>query len=271
VPYASNNGLRIHYTLDGTGPPLVLHHGFTGSSRDWESFGYTDVLREHYQLIMLDVRGHGRSDKPHAPTSYGFEHGVNDVVAELDELGNDQAHYYGYSYGGMMGWAIGKFAPERFASIAIGGAHPYAPGEGVWARVERMRSYLQQGMSAYVAWRESSMGPWPPAFRERVLANDPEALAALITSGLDHPDTHRFDAALDRMTMPVLVITGDDDELYAGTRSCLAAQRLPAATFIEIPNADHFTLYARSDLILPHLKTFLSRSVAGSRTDAVSV
>ena len=95
MPYATSEGLRIYYEIAGAGPPLLLHHGLTGSWRDWEEFGFLDGLQDDYQLIMLDARGHGASDKPHDPAAYGFERGVADVVAVLDDLGIDRAHYYG--------------------------------------------------------------------------------------------------------------------------------------------------------------------------------
>ena len=72
------------------------------------------------------------------------------------------------------------------------------------------------------------------------------------------------------MTMPVLVITGDDDELYAGSQARRAADALPDASFVEIADADHFKLYVRGDLIIPHLTAFLSRVTtesSGSRAD----
>lgn len=265
MPFARNGDVRIHYVIEGSGPPLVLHHGFTGSAGDWTSFGVVAALRDEFQLIMLDARGHGASDKPHDPACYGFKHGAGDVEAVLDELGIVQAHYYGYSYGGMMGWALGAYAPERFAALAIGGAHPYPPSDDVQARIQRMRQYLQQGMATYVAWRESQIGPWPPAFRERGLRNDAEALVAFIT-----PEPARrpsgFNHAPARMTMPVLVLSGDDDELFAGSRARRAAGELNDGRFIEIPDADHFKLYVRPDLVLPHVRAFLSRVTASQPT-----
>ncbi len=96
------------------------------------------------------------------PVHTRAEDRVGDVLAVLDDLGIERAHYYGYSYGGMMGWALGTHAPERFVSMAIGGAHPYAVADAVWARLDRMRAYLSEGMESYVAWRESQIGPWPP-------------------------------------------------------------------------------------------------------------
>jgi pimeloyl-ACP methyl ester carboxylesterase len=248
--------------VDGSGPPLLQHHGFTGSSRDWETFGFVAVLRERFQVIMLDARGHGASDKPHDPGAYTVEDRVGDVLAVLDDLGIERAHYYGYSYGGMMGWALGAHAPERFASLAIGGAHPFPLADAVWTRLERMRSFLREGMEAYIAWRERQIGPWPPAFRERVLENDAQALVATLMAAPAQDHADGLGDRLSRMTMPVLVLTGDDDDLYAGSQARRAAEALPDADFVEISAADHFTLYVRSDLILPHLTAFLDRVTA---------
>ena len=74
----------------------------------------------------------------------------------------------------------------RFASMVIGGAHPGPPDAAVWTRLDRVRDYLGQGMQAYVAWRESQTGDWPPAFQERVLGNDPQALTAFSSAPPDH-------------------------------------------------------------------------------------
>src|SRR3954447_26749762 len=73
MPYASNDGVRIYYEREGSGPPLVLHHGFTRSLEGWRDNGYADVLNTEYELILMDARGHGRSDKPHDPAAYAPE------------------------------------------------------------------------------------------------------------------------------------------------------------------------------------------------------
>jgi len=64
MPYADNQGVRIHYQIEGLGHPLVLQHGFTESIEDWYECGYVDALRRDYRLILVDARGHGKSDKP---------------------------------------------------------------------------------------------------------------------------------------------------------------------------------------------------------------
>jgi len=259
MPRAVNRGVPIHYVVRGAGPPLVLQHGFTGSWRDWETFWLVDGLVGNHQLIMLDARGHGESGKPHDPADYGFDVAASDVVAVLDHLGLDRAHYYGYSFGGHVGWELGANAPERFASLAIGGAHPYAPGPEVWTRVERMRSHLEQGMDVYVAWRESQLGPWPAGFRERVLANDPRALVAALTAETRRSSPLDIERAFAGMTMPVLVVSGDDDELFAGIQAKRAAMALPDGGYVEFEAADHFALYVRSYRVVPVLRAFIAR------------
>src|SRR5215470_20378716 len=67
MPYATNHGLRIHYRVEGAGPPLVLQHGYTWHMGGWATSGYVEPLKFHYQLILLDARGHGASDEDAMP------------------------------------------------------------------------------------------------------------------------------------------------------------------------------------------------------------
>jgi pimeloyl-ACP methyl ester carboxylesterase len=121
-----NNGMAIHYEVEGSGPPVVLMHGMGGSIQNWVRAGYVDALRDELQLILVDARGFGESDKPHDPQSYTREAKVSDVVAVLDDLGLEKAHYWGYSMGASNGWAMGMLAPERLDSMLLG-AYPSLP------------------------------------------------------------------------------------------------------------------------------------------------
>ena len=95
--------------------------------------------------------------------------------------------------------------------------------------------------------------------------NDPLALGAFMKAPTTH-DTGslRFDDALDQMTMPVLLISGDNDERYAGSRAKHAAACLPNGQYVEIPDADHFKLYIRGDLVVPSIRSFLAEQVAAT-------
>ena len=125
MPYAINDGVRIAYERVGSGPPIVLHHGFSGSRRSWREHGYVEALKGDYALLLLDARGHGTSDKPHAPAAYTDERRAGDVLAVLDDAGIERAIFWGYSMGGHVGYAIARDAPTRFRALIIGGMHPY--------------------------------------------------------------------------------------------------------------------------------------------------
>ena len=128
MPYISNNRVRIHYHIEGEGPVLVLQHGFPWSLQGWSLHGYVDVLKSQYQLILVDARGHGASDKPYDPAAYSLPLNVGDVVAVLDALDIRSAHFWGYSMGGWIGFGMAKYAPTRIQALVIGGAHPFGRG-----------------------------------------------------------------------------------------------------------------------------------------------
>src|SRR6266567_2587371 len=95
MPYVRSQGLRIHYHVEGDGPPLVCQHGFGDSLESWYELGYVDALKDEYRLVLIDARGHGASDKPHEPEAYSFQNVTADVVAVLDALTIANAHYFG--------------------------------------------------------------------------------------------------------------------------------------------------------------------------------
>ena len=131
MPYAVNQGIRIHYRIEGDGQPMVLQHGFTDSLETWYDLGYVEALKPKYRLILIDARGHGASDKPHEPDAYDRERNVADITTVLDDLYIQRAHYFGYSMGGRIGFAIARYAPERVQSLILGGGSPYAFSQAV--------------------------------------------------------------------------------------------------------------------------------------------
>ena len=105
MPYANNDGVRIHYKIEGEGPTLILQHGYTMNLERWYQVGYVDALKSHYQLILIDLRGHGASDKPHDRAAYTWPVEVMDVLAVIDDLNISQTMFWGYSRGGGIGFA----------------------------------------------------------------------------------------------------------------------------------------------------------------------
>jgi pimeloyl-ACP methyl ester carboxylesterase len=248
MPYADNEGVRIHYRTEGQGPPLVLQHWSLATLEVWYDHGYVSALKDDYQLILLDARGHGGSDKPHEPEAYGLKQRVDDIVAVLDDLGIAKAHFFGYSMGGWIGFGVALHAPERFHSLIIGGQHPYA--QSLDGLRQLVRCGVENGPEAFVAMLEKDQWTLSSEERARMRAYDFEALLAVAQ------DRQSLEAVLPTMTMPCLLIVGEEDSVYPAAKKC--AKQMPNVTFVSLPGLDHGGTITRSDLVLPHVVKFLA-------------
>jgi len=178
-----------------------------------------EALKEKYQLILIDVRGHGASDKPHDPEAYQMKTLVADVVAVLDQLKVDKTHFLGYSMGGCIGFGIAKYAPERFYSLIIGGAHPYEATANERAELDSYIQTRKKGKDEFIAEYEKQLGPeMTPRMRARLMASDIEAMVALMSC----EDLMRsLEDVLPTMNMPCLVYAGENDGAYSGAKKCV--------------------------------------------------
>jgi pimeloyl-ACP methyl ester carboxylesterase len=110
------NGVTIHYTDEGSGPPVVLMHGFgVQGDINWRWGGFIARLRRDFRVINMDVRGHGLSGKPRRPEDYGVEL-AHDVIRLLDHLGIERAHVAGCSMGGFITLKVVDLYPDRLLS-----------------------------------------------------------------------------------------------------------------------------------------------------------
>jgi pimeloyl-ACP methyl ester carboxylesterase len=250
MPFAPSGGVRIHYEVEGNGAPLLLHHGFSGSLKVWRRSGYVDALKGRFRLILIDARGHGQSDKPHDPAAYELERQASDVMAVLDHLSLERAHYWGYSMGGRIAFAIALQAPQRVHSLVIGAAHPYSrtlpPGE------RPDGSDPQAFVAALYKRTGSDLSALPPEVREDLFANDFRALAAV--QGNWPPMEH----VLPWMAMPTMLYVGDRDPYLEKVRKCAAA--ISGARMLELPGLDHATVFRESALVLPAVTRFLAEA-----------
>jgi pimeloyl-ACP methyl ester carboxylesterase len=245
VPVAKNNGVGIHYKVTGDGPALVLMHGFTRLGADWVDCGYVSALKATHQVITIDARGHGMSDKPHEADAYVLEKRVADVVAVLDDLGLDKATYWGYSMGGRTGFAMAKFAPERLHAIVIGGVTPTEPGFDAFKDIDG------SDITEFVAMLERFINEKIPPERIPDLArNDTRALTALMQAPLDD-----FGDAFSALTIPKFLYVGEADKRYDRVKALAASN--PDADFASFGGLNHGAGFLRRDLVLPEVANFL--------------
>jgi pimeloyl-ACP methyl ester carboxylesterase len=264
MPYTDNHGTRIHYEVEGRGPALVLVPGFVGTLEDWRDFGYTPILGKRNRLVLIDPRGRGSSDKPHEPDAYTMQHMVHDLVAVLDDLEIEKAHYFGYSMGAVIGFSIPFHAADRFQSLILGGA-AYPLDENAF-RDDPIVVAIQQGleqaladspdrpMEAFVAALEKALGPYPPDRRARMLAGDARALAAA-AHAMRQIQWPPAEEALPRVNLPCLLFAGGNDTFHPGAERCAAL--LPGSTFRTLEGLGHLEAYARSEKVLPLILEFL--------------
>jgi len=243
MQYVNNQGIRIHYKVTGNGVPLVMQHGFFSSVEDWYEFGYVENLSQICRLIMVDARGHGASDKLHQPEAYELRNFTSDVVAVLDDLGLEKAHFFGYSMGGWIGYGMAKYAPTRLDKLIIGGAQPYGK------TFSGARQILMLGINAWIS-EIKKWGPYSSEDLERYRKNDAQVLIAALQDRSDMSDI------LPTMTMPCLLYAGDSDSQYNLIKR--SANELPNAIFLTIPGLNHIESFLDSSLIAPHIVNFLT-------------
>lgn len=250
MAYAINQGVRIHFKVEGEGPPLVVHHGFNGSLEESYDVGLVQALRDKHQFILIDARGHGASDKPHDPEEYTLELMAADVIAVQDALSVSKAHFMGYSMGGWVGFGIAKYTPERLLSLIIGGAEPY---EETLDWQDPFLEVLSKGMEAYIAFMEEMFGEnMTPKLKARLRTNDIEALIAYLSL----KETYDLEGILPTIALPCLLVAGENDPVYDGAKKC--SEIIPNATFVSLPGLDHVEAGSRTDLYLPHVQRFLA-------------
>lgn len=256
MPYATVGNTRIHYELEGNGPPLVLVHGFTSSLESWYDAGYVEPLSRSYRLILVDVRGHGASDKPHDPDAYASAIVAADIAGVLDDVGVDRTHFFGYSMGARLGYTAAKYARDRLASVALGG---WAPGASTPEIQAAFMDVLDRGADAWVDMWGQQGTPLTDEMQERLRTADFTAYAAWWRKRMQEGDV--LGDALSGFERPHLIFAGDKDIFY--DKIVEYCRGLETGSLVTLEGLNHLDGFLRTDLTLPLLSDFLSAAVRG--------
>lgn len=260
--YFDSDGVKIHYTDQGEGEPVLLIHGFTmNANTQWAPV--IRELKQNFRVIAIDNRGHGRSDKPHDPEKYGLQM-VLDQVRLLDHLGIDQAHVVGYSMGGFITSKLITTHPERVKSAVLGGAGwTRETDEQRFSMMNELADSLESGRGIGPLLKHlTPPGQEPPSDEQLkvmndmvLLMNDPKALACVIR-GMG-PGLTVKEEQLRANRVPTLALIGEIDPLKDG----VDAMEPVTANFevIVIEGADHMNAPSRPEFI-EALTEFLARN-----------
>ena len=224
----------------GEGEPLLLLHGFFGSSADWVHLFDLDDLARRYRLILPDARGHGRSTNP----TGAFTHRLcaADVRALLDHLGLARVKAVGLSLGGGTLFHLATQEPDRIEAMVLIGAPSYFP---VQARALTATVTDRDADHPEAEWRE---------LRARHVQGD-EQIRALwrIARGFatSYDDMAFTPPLLATIRARTLIVTGDRDGLYPLEMFVEQYRAIPGAALMVIPDGGHHAVFgaARPDFV----------------------
>ena len=231
MPKINRDGVEIYYEVHGSGPPLLLTHGYSSTSERWK--GQIAALSKHYKLVVWDMRGHGRSDYPDAASAYSEALTVADMAALLDEVGADRAIVGGLSLGGYMSLAFYRAHPARVRALLIIDTGPGFKKDDAREAWNKRAHDIGDRFE-----REGLAGPTSGS-RERssVSHRDASGLARAARGMLTQHDARVIELLPD-IKVPSLVVVGAEDAPFLAASDYMAA-KIPAAKKVVIPAAGH--------------------------------
>lgn len=257
MPYVARAGTRIHYEVEGTGRPLVLVHGLSLDLTVWTHAGYVDDLARDHLLLLIDMPGHGLSDR--AKEDQGADADAR-TVAELlsvtDAVGVDQFAIWGWSAGGWMGWIAANTAPHRVrALITTGNADPRPEtSDEPWEEFDGWirQPVAKEGMSVVIDRSEEwDHAPVPEWFKDILLRADPDVFLSATT----RDDWRRGIMDLATFEVPTLLMAGEFEDEEGQAHE--VAGLLPRAEAHVLPGVGHIGAFLRADLAIPVARKFL--------------
>lgn len=245
-----SNGVKISYFTEGMGEAVVLIHGWMGDSTMWgkDASGNAKITgMPGFQIVAIDCRGHGKSEKPHEVEKYGVEM-ANDVVRLLDHLKIKKAHLIGYSMGAFVAGKVAATNPQRVISLIYGGQAPLLIGEAGSKEVDVFAKAVSEG---------KGLGPYLQFVRPGLSDTNANGLAEFMFKG---KDVHAFAAAglsfkglevklndLKQAAVPTLFIYGSKEGESTKSRITALSKTLAKCEVKVIEGADHVTAVAKPE------------------------
>jgi len=252
MPYLDRDGVRIYYEERGSGPAVLLTHGYGASARMWKGQA---PLSDRYRLIEWDLRGHDRSDSPDDPRLYSHEATIADMSALLDACGARRAVVAGLSLGGFLSLAFNLAHSERVIALMLfdtGPGYSKDAARAEWNEMtERMaRALEKRGVEAVAGVAGSTMGHHRSA----------QGLAHAARGILAQQDG-RVIESLPLIRIPTLVLAGERDRQFMPSAEYIAA-KIPGAEKVIIAGAGHAANIDQPEAFNAAVRSFLDRVAA---------
>jgi len=265
VPTVATPNAELHYERGGSGEPLLLIQGMSGTHVAWGE-PFLEPLREHFDVIAFDNRGIGLSAPIDGP--FTIVEMAEDTAALMGELGLESAHVVGISMGGMIAQELALAHPERLRSLTLGCT--YCGGPGSQLMPEENARKLLGGLSsgdrdkAIRAGYEVNLSP---AFRAdeshfaafHEMATSVPAAKQTIELQVQAIFGHDTSGRLGEISAPTLIVHGTEDGVLPYPDGELIASLMPSARFETLEGVGHMFWWEQpavsADLIREHALT----------------
>jgi pimeloyl-ACP methyl ester carboxylesterase len=249
MPKISRDEVDIYYEVHGSGPTLLLTHGYSSTSQMWQ--GQIEALSKQHKLVLWDLRGHGRSDYPDDASAYSEASTVADMAALLDAVGVDSAIVGGLSLGGYMSLAFYRAHPERVRALLI-----IDTGPG-FKKDDAREAWNKRAHETADRFEREGLGVLKSGSRERadVSHRDASGLARAARGMLTQRDAGVIELLPD-INVPSLVVVGADDTPFLAAADYMAA-KIPDAKKTVIPGAGHTANVDQPQAFIDALLPFL--------------
>lgn len=248
MAFLERGAVRLRYEDDGSGPPILLTHGYGASAEMWQ--GQVDALKDRYRIIRWDLRGHGKTECPDDLALFSQALAVEDMAALLDHLKIESAVIGGHSLGGFLSMAFNVAHPERVNALYLQACGPGfrkdQSREG-WNDYARARADVldDEGLDGLVGGIETEISVQRSA---KDLAN---AARGILTQS----DARVIDS-LPGIKVPVLIVVGGDDIRFLDGCEYMES-RIPDATRLVVPGAPHGVNVQEPEAVNEALSAFL--------------
>ncbi len=236
MPKTLINGINLYYEDNGSGFPVVLTHGYAGTTKSWD--GQVAAFSQKYHFITYDMRGHGHTDTPDDLSQYILDIMVEDIYQLLRHLGIQKAVVGGLSLGGYLTLHFYNQHPDMTAAIILmdtgpGYRTPVNAKDWNQTRMDCARLLETQGMKGFMESEYSRNDYYTTP--EVMVKHNPKGLANISRGVMINP--WGLDI-LPNIKVPTLIICGDRDAAFLPATDYMA-QKIPAAKKVIVADAGH--------------------------------
>jgi pimeloyl-ACP methyl ester carboxylesterase len=267
--YVDSNGVKIHYATIGSGPLIVMIHGFPDYWYTWRK--QMEGLSDKYQVVAIDQRGYNLSDKPEGVENYAIPLLVGDVIAVIKHFGKDKAIIVGHDWGGAVAWALALSAPQYVDRLIIlnlphprGITRELAHNPKQQAASEYARNFQKEGAENMI--KPEQLAFWvtdPDAKQKYIEAFQRSSMKAMLSYyKANYPrEPYQEDTSpVVKTQMPVLMFHGlKDTALLSDALNNTWDWMGKDLTLVTIPDSGHFVQQDAADLVTRTMRAWLER------------